>query len=185
MGGGDFYDFLSKFFSLIFDFTKKGGAWYVWHADIEGLNFRLAMNKSGVMVRQCLVWVKNSLVLGMRDYHWRHEPCLYGWKPGDSHNWYSDRKQTTVLEFDRPARNSGHPTMKPVKLISYQIKNSSIPGDIVADLFGGSGTTMVACHETNRIAYLMELDPKYCQVIIDRMINLDQDIKITKNGELI
>lgn len=180
MGDGEFYQFLYDFYTALGAYTKKGGAWYVWHADSEGANFRLAMKNAGIMVKQCLIWVKNSMVMGRQDYQWKHEPCLYGWKEGASHEWYSDRKQTTVLEFDRPQRNAEHPTMKPVPLIAYQITNSSKQGDIVADGFGGSGTTMVACHQLQRKAYLVEFDPKYCQVIIDRMKKLDPNITITK-----
>ena len=121
--------------------------------------------------------------MGRQDYQWKHEPCLYGWKEGAAHGWYSDRKQTTVLEFDRPTRNAEHPTMKPIPLIAYQIKNSSKEGDIVADGFGGSGTTMVAAHQLKRKAYLVEFDPKYCQVIVDRMIKLDPSIEIKRNGK--
>jgi DNA modification methylase len=179
----DFYQFLYDFYTALASYTKSGGAWYVWHADSEGANFRLAMKNAGIMVKQCLIWVKNTMVMGRQDYHWKHEPCLYGWKEGAAHGWYSDRKQTTVLEFERPQRNAEHPTMKPVALISYQIGNSSKQGDIVADAFGGSGTTMVACHQMQRKAYLVEYDPKYCQVIIDRMIKLDPSLTIKRNGE--
>jgi site-specific DNA-methyltransferase (adenine-specific) len=182
MSNGDFYQFLYDFYTALGAYTKKGGSWYVWHADSEGANFRLAMANAGIMVKQCLIWVKNSMVMGRQDYQWKHEPCLYGWKEGASYGWYSDRKQTTVLNFDRPSRNAEHPTMKPVVLFSYQIENSSKQGDIVADAFGGSGTTMVACEQLNRKAYVVEFDPKYCQVIIDRMIKLNPDIKIKRNG---
>ena len=182
MGDGDFYQFLYDFYTALGSYTKPGGAWYVWHADSEGANFRKAMADSGIMVKQCLIWVKNSMVIGRQDYQWKHEPCLYGWKEGAAHGWYSDRKQTTVLDFDRPSRNAEHPTMKPIPLFAYQIANSSKQGDIVADGFGGSGTTMVACHQMNRKAYLVEFDPKYCQVIIDRMIKLDPSLEIKKNG---
>lgn len=183
MEDSEFYQFLYDFYTALGAYTKKGGAWYVWHADSEGANFRLAMKNAGIMVKQCLIWVKNSMVMGRQDYQWKHEPCLYGWKEGASHGWYSDRKQTTVLEFDRPTRNAEHPTMKPVPLIAYQITNSSKQGDIVADGFGGSGTTMVACHQLQRKAYLVEFDPKYCQVIIDRMIKLDPTVEIKRNGK--
>lgn len=183
MGDGDFYQFLYDFYTALGSYTKPGGAWYVWHADLEGANFRKAMSDSGIMVKQCLIWVKNSMVMGRQDYQWKHEPCLYGWKEGASHGWYSDRKQTTILNFDRPQRNAEHPTMKPIQLFAYQIGNSSKQGDIVADGFGGSGTTMVACHQMNRKAYLVEFDPKYCQVIIDRMLKLDPSIKIKRNGK--
>lgn len=179
----DFYQFLYDFYTALGSYCKAGGVWYVWHADSEGANFRKSMADSGIMVKQCLIWKKNSIVMGRQDYHWQHEPCLYGWKEGAAHGWYSDRKQSTILEFDRPSRNAEHPTMKPVPLIAYQIENSSKQGDIVADSFGGSGTTMVAAHQMGRRAYLMELDPKYCQVIVDRMIKLDPSIEIKRNGK--
>ena len=121
--------------------------------------------------------------MGRKDYHFKHEPCLYGWKEGAAHGWYNDRKQTTVLNFDRPQRNAEHPTMKPIPLFAYLIGNSSKQGDIIADGFGGSGTTMVACHQMKRKGYLVEFDPKYCQVIIDRMLKLEPTIKIKRNGE--
>jgi DNA modification methylase len=181
----DFYQFLYDFYTALGSFTKAGGSWYVWHADSEGANFRRAMSDSGIMVKQCLIWVKQTMVMGRQDYQWKHEPCLYGWKEGAAHGWYSDRKQTTVLNFDRPQRNAEHPTMKPIPLFAYLIGNSSKQGDIVADGFGGSGTTMVACHQMNRKAYLVEFDPKYCQVIVDRMRKLDPSLVIKKNGEVI
>jgi site-specific DNA-methyltransferase (adenine-specific) len=180
---GDFYQFLYDFYTALGAYTKAGGAWYVWHADSEGANFRLAMKNAGIMVKQCLIWVKSSMVMGRQDYQWKHEPCLYGWKEGAAHGWYADRKQTTVLEFDRPNRNGEHPTMKPIPLIAYQIGNSSKQGDIVADGFGGSGTTMVAAHQLERKCYMVEFDPKYCQVIIDRMIALDSTLEIKLNGK--
>jgi site-specific DNA-methyltransferase (adenine-specific) len=183
MGDSDFYQFLFNFYSALGQYSKPGGAWYVWHADSEGANFRRAMKDAGIMVKQCLIWVKNTMVMGRQDYQWKHEPCLYGWKEGASHKWYSDRKQTTILEFDKPIRNAEHPTMKPIPLIAYQINNSSKKGDIVCDAFGGSGTTMVASHQMGRIGYLVEFDPKYCQVIVDRMIKVDPSIKILKNGK--
>jgi len=182
MKDSDFYQFLYDFYTALSSYTKAGGAWYVWHADSEGANFRLAMKKAGIMVKQCLIWVKNTMVMGRQDYQWRHEPCLYGWKEGASHSWYSDRKQTTVLNFERPTRNAEHPTMKPIPLIAYQISNSSKEGDIVADAFGGSGTTMVASHQLKRKAYVVEFDPKYCQVIVDRMLKLDPTLEVKRNG---
>jgi site-specific DNA-methyltransferase (adenine-specific) len=182
MSDDSFYQFLYDFYTALGSYTKAGGAWYVWHADSEGANFRSAMKNAGIMVKQCLIWVKNSMVMGRQDYQWRHEPCLYGWKEGAAHGWYSDRKQTTILEFDRPSRNAEHPTMKPIPLIAYQIGNSSKQGDIVADAFGGSGTTMVAAHQLSRKAYLVEFDPKYCQVIVDRMIKLDPSLEVKRNG---
>lgn len=185
MADGNFYQFLYDFYTALGSYTKAGGAWYVWHADSEGANFRKAMSDAGIMVKQCLIWVKNTMVMGRQDYHWKHEPCLYGWKEGAAHGWYNDRKQTTVLNFERPQRNAEHPTMKPIPLIAYQMGNSSKAGDIVADGFGGSGTTMVAAHQTNRRCRMMELDPRYCQVIIDRMRKLEPGINILKNGEKI
>jgi len=183
MGDGDFYQFLYDFYTALCSYCKPGGGWYVWHADSEGANFRKAMADAGIMVKQCLIWAKSSMVMGRQDYHWKHEPCLYGWKEGAAHKWYTDRKQTTVLEFDRPNRNAEHPTMKPIPLISYQIGNSSKKGDLVCDAFLGSGTTMVAAHQLERKCYGMELDPKYCQVIIDRMVNLDNTLKVKINGK--
>ena len=182
MGDGDFYQFLYDFYTALGSYTKAGGSWYVWHADSEGANFRKAMADAGIMVKQCLIWVKNSMVMGRQDYQWKHEPCLYGWKEGAAHSWYSDRKQTTILEFNRPNRNAEHPTMKPIELIAYQITNSSKVGDLVADGFLGSGTTMIASHQLGRKCYGTELDPKYCQVIVDRMRKLDPTLEIKKNG---
>jgi site-specific DNA-methyltransferase (adenine-specific) len=182
MGDKEFYQFLYDFYTACGAYSKPGGAWYVWHADSEGANFRQAMKDAGIMVKQCLIWVKNSMVMGRQDYQWKHEPCLYGWKEGASHNWYADRKQTTILEFNRPSRNAEHPTMKPIELFAYQISNSSKQGDIVMDAFAGSGTTMVACEQLNRRAFVVEYDPRYCQVIIDRMKQLNPTIKIKRNG---
>ena len=147
---------------------KEGAAFYIWHADSEGFNFRYAVREAELMTKQCLIWNKNSMVMGRQDFQWKHEPCLYGWKPGASHNWYSDRKQTTVLNFDRPTRSEDHPTMKPVPLFGYQVQCSTKEGDIVMDTFSGSGTTIVACEQLHRKARCMELDPHYCNVIIAR-----------------
>jgi DNA modification methylase len=183
MEGSDFYQFLYDFYTALGSYTKAGGSWYVWHADSEGANFRRAMADAGILLKQCLIWVKNSMVMGRQDYQWKHEPCLYGWKEGAAHNWYSDRKQTTILEFNRPTRNAEHPTMKPVELIAYQIQNSSKVGALVADGFLGSGTTMVASHQLGRKCYGIELDPKYCHVIVDRMHNLDPSLEIKINGK--
>lgn len=168
MSDGDFRKFLQNVYRAANAVMRPGAVFYVWHADSKGYNFRGAANDIGWTIRQCLIWAKNSLVLGRQDYHWRHETCLYGWKDGAAHYWGSDRSQTTLLEFNRPTRNGEHPTMKPVDLFRYQVENSSRPRDAVLDLFGGSGTTMIACEQANRHAYLMELDPKYCDVIIRR-----------------
>jgi DNA modification methylase len=182
MSNDDFYKFLYDFYTALSTAVKKGGAIYVWHASSEIINFAKAFVDAGWLLKQQLIWVKSSMVMGRQDYQWKHEPCLYGWLKGDSHKWYSDRKQTTIIEFDRPNRNGEHPTMKPIGLFSYQIENSSKIGDIVIDAFGGSGTTMVACEQIKRKARVIEYDPKYCQVIIDRMKKLDPSLVIKKNG---
>lgn len=183
MGNDDFYKFLYDFYSALTTAVKKGGAIYVWHASSEIVNFGKALVDAGWLLKQQLIWVKNSMVMGRQDYQWKHEPCLYGWLEGASHKWYADRKQTTVIEFDRPNRNGEHPTMKPIGLFAYQIENSSKQGDIVIDAFGGSGTTMVACEQLKRKARVIEFDPKYCQVIVDRMLKLDPSITIKRNGK--
>ena len=182
MANDDFYKFLYDFYSALTTAVKKGGAIYVWHASSEIINFAKALVDAGWLLKQQLIWVKSSMVMGRQDYQWKHEPCLYGWLAGDSHKWYSDRKQTTIIEFDRPSRNGEHPTMKPIGLFSYQINNSSKIGDIVIDAFGGSGTTMVACEQLKRKARIIEYDPKYCQVIVDRMLKLDPNIEVKRNG---
>lgn len=168
MSDDGFRQFLTDAFVSADSAMKPGAVFYVWHADLEGYNFRGACKDAGWTVRQCLIWSKNALVMGRQDYQWKHEPCLYGWKDGAGHLWAADRKQTTVLEFDRPQRNGEHPTMKPVALFEYQIFNNTKGQDIVLDLFGGSGTTLIACEKSGRVARLMELDPKYCDVIVTR-----------------
>lgn len=161
----EFQAFLADSFRAAAAHLKKGAAFYIWHADSEGYNFRAAAKAVDFDVRQCLVWVKNTMVMGRQDYQWKHEPCLYGWKAGASHRWYSDRKQTTVLNFDKPARNGEHPTMKPIALLAYQIANSSKEGDVVLDSFLGSGSTLVAAEQMGRVCYGLELDPRYVDVI--------------------
>jgi site-specific DNA-methyltransferase (adenine-specific) len=168
MGNDQFRQFLRDAFVTADAVMKAGAVFYIWHADSEGYNFRGAINDAGWKVRQCLIWKKSSMVMGRQDYHWKHEPCLYGWKDGAGHLWATDRKQTTILEFDKPTRNGEHPTMKPVALFEYQMLNNTKGGDIVLDLFGGSGTTLIAAEKNGRVSYLMELDPKYCDVIIKR-----------------
>jgi site-specific DNA-methyltransferase (adenine-specific) len=140
------------------------------------------MVDAGWLLKQQLIWVKNTMVMGRQDYQWKHEPCLYGWLDGASHKWYSDRKQTTVIEWDKPQRNGEHPTMKPIGLFGYQIENSSKVGDLVIDAFGGSGTTMVACEQLRRKARVIEYDPKYCDVIVKRMVKLDPTLSVKRNG---
>lgn len=183
MGDEPFYQFLLAVYKNLFQAMRPGAPIYVFHPDIEVLNFVGAFKKVDFKMHQILIWLKNSMVMGRKDYHSKHEPILYGWKEGAGHKWYSDRKQTTILEFDRPSRNAEHPTMKPVKLIAYLIANSAKKGDIVLDLFGGGGSTMVACEQLGCISYNAELDPKYCQVIIDRMQNLTPSIVVKVNGK--
>lgn len=164
----DFQKFLDDFTFNTFEFMKGGASYYIFHADTNGLNFRLALKNNKIDLRQNLIWAKNSMVMGRQDYHWQHEPILYGWKEGSSHSWYSDRKQTTIIKYDRPTKSQLHPTMKPVGLIEYLIKNSSKSDDIVFDSFLGSGSTLLACEKTNRICYGIEFDPKYVDVIVKR-----------------
>ena len=168
MGDDQFRQFLRDAFVTADTVMKKGAVFYIWHSDSEGYNFRGACRDAGWQVRQCLIWKKSSLVMGRQDYHWKHEPCLYGWKDGSGHLWATDRKQTTILEFDKPTRNGEHPTMKPVALFEYQMLNNTKGGDLVLDLFGGSGTTMLAAEKHGRHSALMELDPKYVDVIVKR-----------------
>lgn len=163
-----FRQFLCSAFSAANEVMKAGAVYYIWHSDSEGYNFRGACHDIGGQVREVLIWNKNSMVLGRQDYQWKHEPCLYGWKDGASHLWASDRKQTTVIDFNKPNKSDIHPTMKPVGLFDYQIQNNTKGGDIVLDLFNGSGTTIIACEQNGRKAYCMELDPKYVDAAIDR-----------------
>lgn len=168
MGNDNFRQFLTDAFSNADMVMKPGAVFYIWHADREEYNFRVACFDAGWTVRQCLIWNKNSMVMGRQDYQQKHEPCLYGWKEGAGHLWASDRKQTTVINFDKPTRNDMHPTMKPIPLFDYQIKNNTKGGDVVLDLFGGSGTTIMACEQNGRRGYSMEYDPRYVDVIVDR-----------------
>lgn len=172
MSDPDFRSFLVECFTAAFSVLKPGASFYVWHADSEGYNFRGAVFDCDQKVRQCLIWKKQTMVMGRQDYQWKHEPCLYGWKDGASHGWYSDRKQTTVLEFDRPSRSEDHPTMKPVALIAYQVGNSTAPQGLVYDSFLGSGTTLIAAEQLGRKCYGMEISPQYCDVIVKRWENL-------------
>lgn len=184
----DFRQFLIDAFTAADSVMRKGAVFYIWHADTEGYNFRYACREAGWTVRECLIWNKDKLVLGRQDYHWKHEPCLYGWKDGASHLWASDRKQTTVLNFERPNKNDLHPTMKPIALISYQISNNTHENDAVLDLFGGSGSTLIACEQMNRRCYMQELDEKYTDVIIQRYINFkgdSSDVYLIRDGKRI
>ena len=168
MEDSQFRAFLVDSFKCAVDELKPGGSYYIFHADTEGYNFRGACRDVELKVRECLIWVKNALVMGRCDYHFRHEPILYGWKDGAAHSWYSDRCQTTVLEFNKPSKNIGHPTAKPIEMLVYLIQNSSQHNELIADFFGGSGSTLIAAEQTGRKAYLMELDEKYCDVIRKR-----------------
>lgn len=168
MGDQDFRQFLVDAYSAADAVMKAGAVFYIWHADSEGYNFRGAAHDIGWQIRQCLIWRKQSMVMGRQDYHWQHEPCLYGWKDGASHLWASDRKQTTILNFDRPSKSEQHPTMKPVELFVYQMLNNTKGDDLVLDSFVGSGTTIIACEKHGRRARAMEVDPVYCDVTITR-----------------
>ena len=168
MSDNDFFNFLHNAFAAAYSVMAEGASFYIWFANREYVNFELALNSVGLSVRQELIWNKNSLILSRQDYQWKHEPCLYGWKEGAGHHWYGDRKQTTVIDWERPTRSEDHPTMKPVGLFGYQVQNSSKEDDIILDTFGGSGTTIVACEQLGRKCRMMELDPHYCDVIIAR-----------------
>lgn len=169
MDNDKFEEFLTNAFNAANANMEKGASFYIFHSDSYSYWFRKALiNTVDLELRENLIWVKNSMVLGRQDYQWRHEPCLYGWKKGASHNWFSDRKQTTVMEFDRPTKSVEHPTMKPIPLFAYLIQNSSQEGWNVYDSFGGSGTTIMACEQLDRNGFSMELDPHYCDVIINR-----------------
>ncbi len=168
MEDSNFRQFLRDAFFSADNVMKEGAVFYIWHADSEGYNFRGACKDIGWNVRQCIIWNKNCMVMGRQDYQWKHEPCLYGWKEGAGHLWASDRRQTTVIDMPKPAKSELHPTMKPIPLFDYQIKNNTKGGDIVLDLFGGSGTTIMACEQNGRRGFLMEYDPRYVDVIINR-----------------
>lgn len=184
--GEEFYQFLLAAMQNMVSVLEPGGAAYVFHADTEGLNFRRAFVDAGLHLAGCCIWVKNSLVLGRSDYQWQHEPVLYGFLKNGKHSWYSDRKQTTIWNFDKPKRNKNHPTSKPLDLLAYPIGNSTQANAIVLDTFGGSGSTLMACEQTNRICYTMELDPKYASVILRRYVedggNPDE-VYVERNGQ--
>jgi len=184
----EFYNFLRKAFDNMVAHLENGGSAYVFHADTEGLTFRKAFVDAGFHLAGVCIWAKNSLVLGRSDYQWQHEPVLYGFLKNGKHRWYSDRKQTTIWNFDKPKRNANHPTSKPLDLLSYPLGNSSQENAIVIDTFGGSGSTLMACEKTNRICYTMELDEKYASVILRRYVedtgNAD-DVYVIRNGERI
>lgn len=188
MDNNDFYEFLYLSFKNMADHLENGGAAYVFHADTEGLNFRKAFIDAGFHLAGCCIWVKDSLVLGRSDYQWQHEPVLYGFLQNGKHPWYSDRKQTTIWNFDKPKKNSNHPTSKPLDLLAYPINNSTQANAIVIDTFGGSGSTLMACEQMNRICYTMELDEKYASVILRRYVedtNDSENVYVIRNGEKI
>lgn len=170
MEDNKFYQFLLAAFQRMEAALADDGSIYVFHADTEGLNFRKAFSDAGFYLSGCCIWKKPSMVLGRSPYQWQHEPCLFGWKKKGRHQWYADRKQTTIWEFDRPSRSKEHPTMKPIPLLAYPIQNSSMTNCIVLDPFGGSGSTLIACEQVERVCYTIELDLKYCDVIVNRYI---------------
>ena len=184
--GEEFYKFLLAAFKNMADHLEKGGAAYCFHADTEGLTFRKAFIDAGFHLAGVCIWVKNSLVLGRSDYQWQHEPVLYGFLQNGKHPWYSDRKQTTIWNYDKPKRNKDHPTSKPLDLLGYPIQNSSQENSVVIDTFGGSGSTLMACEQLNRVCYMMELDPKYASVILRRYVEDtgdDENVYVIRNGE--
>lgn len=188
MKNEEFYNFLLSAFQNMAAHLEKGGAAYVFHADTEGLNFRRAFVDAGFHLAGCCIWVKDSLVLGRSDYQWQHEPVLYGFMQNGKHPWYSDRKQTTIWNFAKPKRNANHPTSKPLDLLSYPIGNSTQENAVVVDTFGGSGSTLMACEQMNRVCYTMELDEKYASVILRRYVDDTGDadgVYVIRNGERI
>ena len=187
MGDAEFYNFLLSAYRCMHANLADDGSIYVWHADTEGLNFRKAFKDAGFYLSGCCIWKKNSLVLGRSPYQWIHEPCLFGWKQKGKHQWYSDRKQTTVWEYDKPRSSKDHPTMKPINLMSYPIKNSTMTNGIVLDPFLGSGSTLIACCETERVCRGIELDPKFVDVIVKRYIEWAggkyDDVYVIRDGQ--
>lgn len=188
MGSASFYEFLLAAFKNTEAVMAQDSSIYVFHADTEGLNFRKAFSDAGFYLSGTCIWKKQSLVLGRSPYQWQHEPVLFGWKKKGKHNWYSDRKQTTIWEFEKPRKNGEHPTMKPVPLIAHPILNSSLSNCIVLDPFGGSGSTLIACDQTDRICYTIELDEKFCDVIVERFAlaaGTTDNVFLIRNGEKI
>lgn len=187
MSDGDFYQFLLSMFTQVENHMEDDASIYVFHADTEGLNFRKAFKDAGFYLSGCCIWKKNSLVLGRSPYQWQHEPCLYGWKKKGKHQWFSDRKQTTIWEYDRPKSSKDHPTMKPIQLMAYPIQNSSMRGTIVLDPFLGSGSTLIAADQTGRVCYGIELDEKFVDVIVKRYIEVTGDTEVTvqRNNEIL
>lgn len=181
-----FYQFLFNSFVNMEQAMADDASIYVFHADTEGLNFRKAFQDAGFYLSGCCIWKKPSLVLGRSPYQWQHEPCLYGWKKKGKHKWYAGRKETSVWEFEKSKKNADHPTMKPIALLAYPIKNSSMTNSLVLDPFAGSGSTLIACEQTGRICYAIELDEKYCDVIVKRYIEQvgnDKSVKVLRGGK--
>ena len=186
MNTDKFYNFLLDAFSNMEKVMADDASIYVFHADTEGLNFRKAFNDAGFYLSGCCIWKKPSLVLGRSPYQWQHEPCLYGWKKKGKHQWYSGRKETTIWEFEKPKKNADHPTMKPIALLAYPITNSSMSNTLILDPFGGSGSTLIACEQTDRSCYTIELDEKFCDVIVKRYIEqvgTDKDVSVLRDGK--
>ena len=188
MGDAEFREFLTVVFKNLIDSIKEGAPTYVCHADSEGINFRLAFMEAGFKLAQCIIWAKNTFTIGRQDYQWQHEPILYGWKPGAGHYFVDDRSQSTIWEYDKPKKNELHPTMKPLELVGRAINNSSLVGQLVLDLFGGSGSTLIAASKAKRACYSMELDEKYADVIVKRYIKNKgsyENCYLIRNGEQI
>ena len=188
MAGDAFYQFLLDAFTQMEKVMAQDASIYVFHADTEGLNFRKAFTEAGFYLSGTCIWKKQSLVLGRSPYQWQHEPVLFGWKKSGKHAWFSDRKQSTIWEFDKPRKNGDHPTMKPIPLLAYPIVNSSMTGCVVLDPFGGSGSTLIACEQTGRVCRMVELDEKFCDVIVQRFIQqvgTDKDVYLSRDGQMI
>lgn len=188
MAAEKFYQFLLDAFTNMEKVMAEDASIYVFHADTEGLNFRRAFTDAGFYLSGCCIWKKPSLVLGRSPYQWQHEPILYGWKKNGKHQWYSDRKQTTIWEFEKPRKNADHPTMKPIPLLAYPITNSSMSNTLILDPFGGSGSTLIACEQTDRSCCTIELDEKYCDVIVKRYVELKgsaEDVSVERDGKML
>lgn len=186
MEDGAFYQFLKDAFTNAEKVMAQDASIYVFHADTEGYNFRKAFKDAGFYLSGTCIWKKQSLVLGRSPYQWQHEPILFGWKKKGKHQWYTGRKESTIWEFDKPKKNADHPTMKPIELIAYPIKNSSMTNSVVLDMFGGSGSTLIACQQLDRICYTIELDEKFCDVIVKRYIEYvgsDSDVYVIRDGK--
>lgn len=186
MADDAFYNFLLSAYTQMHSAMADDASIYVFHADTEGLNFRRAFADAGFYLSGCCIWKKQSLVLGRSPYQWQHEPCLYGWKKNGKHQWYTGRKETTIWEFDKPKKNGDHPTMKPIPLLAYPIMNSTMSNAVVLDPFGGSGSTLIACEQTDRICYTVELDEKFCDVIVRRYIEqagTDEKVSVLRDGK--